>query len=30
MIPNHCADCQKPIHELDSWLCDECREEEGE
>jgi predicted nucleic acid-binding Zn ribbon protein len=30
MIPNHCADCGKPVSNLDSWLCDECREGEEE
>jgi len=28
MIPNHCIDCEKPIQDLDSWLCDECKEGE--
>jgi len=27
-IPNHCIDCDKPIQDLDSWLCDECKEKE--
>ena len=30
MIPNHCADCGKPVSNLDSWLCNDCREREEE
>lgn len=25
-IPNHCAECDKPITNPDEWLCDLCKE----
>ena len=27
-IPNHCVECDKPIEDLDSWLCDACKIED--
>lgn len=27
-IPNHCAECDKPLSNPDEWLCDSCKEKE--
>ncbi len=27
-IPNHCAECDKPLDNPDEWLCDSCKEKE--
>ena len=27
-IPNHCVECDKPVQDQDSWLCDSCKEKE--
>jgi hypothetical protein len=27
-IPNHCAECDKPLSNEDGWLCELCKEKE--
>tara|TARA_R110002020_G_scaffold237450_4_gene449831 strand:+ start:22247 stop:22435 length:189 start_codon:yes stop_codon:yes gene_type:complete len=27
-IPNHCVECDKPIQNDDSWLCNACLDKE--
>lgn len=27
-IPNHCAECDKPLTNEDGWLCEICQEKE--
>lgn len=27
-IPNHCIECDKPLPDGDSWMCESCQEKE--
>lgn len=27
-IPNHCGECDKPLSNNDSWMCQPCQEKE--
>jgi len=27
-IPNHCAECDKPLTNDDGWLCENCKEKD--
>lgn len=29
-IPNHCAECDKPLTNDDGWVCSKCSEREEE
>ena len=29
-IPNHCAECDKPLSNDDGWVCRSCSEKEEE
>ena len=29
-IPNHCAECDKPLGNTDGWVCEACQEKEKE
>ena len=29
-IPNHCAECDKPLNNIDGWICESCQEKEKE
>ena len=27
-MPNHCAECDKPLENTDGWICESCQEKE--